>query len=243
MDGDPAQADWVSRVLSSAGHACTAMSDAQSLMGQLQRESFDLVVLEWDAPDSTGAAVMRWMHQKLCEYVPVLFLTRNGRETDISWALNSGADDYIIKPIAAGLLIARVTALLRRVYGLNHASNKATFGDIEFDLTTKQAFVRGLPVTLKRKEFELALLLFQHMSRPLSREHIRDLIWKRSIDVPSRTMDTHVSVLRAKLGLRPEHGYRLIPIYGYGYRLEKLDAAESLPVRSAHQREEAVVGT
>jgi DNA-binding response OmpR family regulator len=67
------------------------------------------------------------------------------------------------------------------------------------------------------------LLLFQHLGRPVSRAHILSTVWKQSVGIPSRTMDTHMSVLRSKLGLRPDQGYRLTPIYGYGYLFERLD--------------------
>jgi DNA-binding response OmpR family regulator len=116
--------------------------------------------------------------------------------------------------------------LLRRAYQIKPTALKETFDDFEFDLSAKQVSARGKPVSLTHKEFELALLLFQHLSRPLSRAHILDMIWKQDTDIPSRTMDTHVSMLRAKLGLRPENGYRLTPIYGYGYRLERVEKGD-----------------
>ena len=94
-------------------------------------------------------------------------------------------------------------------------------------IESRQVAVSGRQVALTHKEFDLALLLFQHLSRPLSRAHILDVIWKRATDIPSRTMDTHVSVLRSKLGLRPENGYRLTPIYGYGYRLERIEKGDA----------------
>jgi DNA-binding winged helix-turn-helix (wHTH) protein len=97
------------------------------------------------------------------------------------------------------------------------------FGEFEFELGSKQVIVRGTAVTLTRKAFELALLLFRHLGQPLSRAYILEAIWRQDIEIPSRTMDTHVSMLRAKLELRPENGYRLTPIYGYGYRLERFE--------------------
>jgi len=72
------------------------------------------------------------------------------------------------------------------------------------------------------KEFALALLFFRNMGRPLSRAYIHEAVWQRDTALPSRTMDTHVSRVRNKLQLKPEHGYRLVPVYSYGYRLEKL---------------------
>jgi DNA-binding response OmpR family regulator len=106
-------------------------------------------------------------------------------------------------------------------------AEKEVFGEYEFEPGAKRVHVRGNAVTLTHKEFELALLLFKHLSRPLSRSHILDAIWKQAAAIPSRTMDTHVSMLRSKLGLRPENGYRLMPIYGYGYRLERIEKGDA----------------
>jgi len=118
-------------------------------------------------------------------------------------------------------------SLLRRAYQLNTTALKEVFGEYEFDLGAKHVLVRGTAVAVTQKEFDLALLLFQHLSRPLSRAHILDVIWKQATEIPSRTMDTHVSMLRSKLGLRPEKGYRLTPIYGYGYRLERIEKGDA----------------
>jgi DNA-binding response OmpR family regulator len=80
----------------------------------------------------------------------------------------------------------------------------------------------GKQIEVTQKEFDLALLLFQNLGRPLSRAYILEAIWSRERDVPSRTMDTHVSRVRNKLQLKPENGFRLTPVYSYGYRLEQL---------------------
>ncbi|TKC86704.1 response regulator transcription factor [Trinickia terrae] len=223
LDDDPAQTEFVCQTLSAAGHVCHAFAEGRALVRQLRRQTFDLLVLDWNVPDMSGEEVLNWVRQSVSEQLPVLFMTSRSRETDISSMLNTGADDYVVKPVPASVLLARVGALLRRAYQLSPAATKEVFGDYEFDLGAKNVLVKGAAVSLTQKEFELALLLFQHLSRPLSRAHILDVIWKQAADIPSRTMDTHVSMLRAKLGLRPENGYRLMPIYGYGYRLERLE--------------------
>jgi DNA-binding response OmpR family regulator len=81
----------------------------------------------------------------------------------------------------------------------------------------------GSTVNLTQKEFDLALLFFRHLGRPLSRAFIRESIWMQEADVPSRTVDTHVSRVRSKLRLRPENGFRLLPVYNFGYRLEQIN--------------------
>lgn len=227
LDDDPAQADLVCKTLSAAGHICHAFAEGRTLVRQLRRQTFDLLVLDWNVPDMSGEEVLRWVRESLSERLPVLFMTSRSRDADITSILNTGADDYVVKPVSAGVLLARVGSLLRRAYQINSTALKEIFDDYEFDLSARHVMVRGTLVTVTQKEFELALLLFQHLSRPLSRAHILDVIWKRATDIPSRTMDTHVSVLRSKLGLRPENGYRLTPIYGYGYRLERIDKGDA----------------
>jgi DNA-binding response OmpR family regulator len=227
LDDDPAQADLVCNTLSAAGHICHAYAEGRALVRQLRRQTFDLLVLDWNVPDMSGEEVLRWVRESLSERLPVLFMTSRSRDADITSILNTGADDYIVKPVSAGVLLARVGSLLRRAYQINSTALKEIFDDYEFDLGARHVVVRGTTVTVTQKEFDLALLLFQHLSRPLSRAHILDVIWKRATDIPSRTMDTHVSVLRSKLGLRPENGYRLTPIYGYGYRLERIEKGDA----------------
>jgi DNA-binding response OmpR family regulator len=222
LDDDPAQTSFVRDTLCAAGHVCHTYSAGRELVRQLHRETFDLLILDWLVPDLSGEEVLRWVRTKLTERVPVIFMTARDRESDIVSMLNAGADDYVVKPVTSRVLLARVGSMLRRSYQLDAAPVKAVYGDFEFDLTTKQVHVKHQLVALTQKEFELALLLFQNVNRPLSRAHIVDMVWKLTADIPTRTMDTHVSMLRTKLGLRPENGYRLTPIYGYGYRLEQI---------------------
>ncbi|HZZ13879.1 MAG TPA: response regulator transcription factor [Paraburkholderia sp.] len=223
LDDDAAQADLVGQTLSTAGHICHGYTEGRALLKQLRRQTFDLLVLDWNAGDVSGEEVLRWVRKNLSERLPVLFMTRRSHDSDIASILNTGADDYVIKPVSANVLLARVGSLLRRAYRLNVAAPIEIFNDYEFNLSARLLVVRGTPVDITQKEFNLALLLFQHLNRPLSRTHLRELIWNQVTDIPSRTIDTHISTLRRKLGLRPEYGYRLAPIYGFGYRLERLD--------------------
>src|ERR1700761_2353231 len=124
LDDDAAQADLVCQTLSAAGHICHAYAEGRALVKQLRRQTFDLLVLDWNVPDMSGDEVLRWVRQSLPAHLPVLFMTSRGRETDISSMLNIGADDYLVKPVSAGLLLARVGSLLRRAYQLNQASSK-----------------------------------------------------------------------------------------------------------------------
>ena len=217
-----AQADYVCRTLSAAGHTCHVFEDGLTLIRQLRNQPFDLLVLDRYAPGLAGDEVLRWVRQNLTERLPVLFMTK-AADAPVQ---DADADDYLVKPVSAALLLARVGMLLRGVYE-EPLVEKEVFGEYEFEAAAKRVHVRGSAVTLTHKEFELALLLFKHLSRPLSRSHILDAIWKQAAGIPSRTMDTHVSMLRSKLGLRPENGYRLMPIYGYGYRLERIEKGEA----------------
>jgi DNA-binding response OmpR family regulator len=227
LDDDLAQADFVARTLRMAGHTCYVFSEGRALVRQLKRQTYDLLVLDWNLPGLSGEEVLRWVRMNLADRVPVLFMTSRDAEADITSILDLGADDYVVKPSSAGILIARVGSLLRRAYQIDTAAAKEAFGEFEFDRISTQVVVKGVVVNLTQKEFDLGLLLFRHLSRPLSRNYIRETVWKQETEIPSRTMDTHVSMLRVKLGLRPENGYVLTPIYGYGYRLEPVEQEDA----------------
>ena len=194
------------------------------MLNQLRRESYDMLVIDWQVPDLDGAAVLHWAREKLAPNLPVLFMTSRSGEDDIVAGLAAGADDYMIKPIRRGELVARVQALLRRAYPNQNAVEQLQFGNYVFEVRTARLTVNGVPVELTQKEFDLALLFFRNLGRPLSRAYILEAVWARDIEIPSRTMDTHVSRVRTKLQLRPDNGFRLAPVYSYGYRLEQISA-------------------
>jgi len=222
LDDDRSQTDLVSQVLNAAGHICHPFQSGKEMVNQLRRESFDMLIIDWQVPDLSGAEVLHWAREKLPPTLPVLFMTSRSGEDDIVAGLAAGADDYMIKPIRRGELVARVQALLRRAYPSQNMVEQIQFGDYIFEARTGRLIVGGTPVDVTQKEFDLALLFFRNLGRPLSRAYILEAVWSRDIEIPSRTMDTHVSRVRSKLQLRPENGFRLAPVYSYGYRLEQI---------------------
>jgi DNA-binding response OmpR family regulator len=220
LEDDPALADQMSRALEEIGHGPQCFRTGAGLVTALKRDTFDLLVLDWNLPDTSGIDVLAWAREHVTGVLPVLFVTSRADETDIVRALDLGADDYVVKPIKVAELQARVGALLRRSFPAQ-VGEVQDFGRVRFDLNGQRAFVDGEEVVVTAKEFSLALLLFQNLDRPLSRAYLLDKIWGVSADLQTRTLDAHVSRIRAKLRLRPEAGYRLATVYSYGYRLER----------------------
>jgi DNA-binding response OmpR family regulator len=222
LDDDRSQTDLVCQVLTAAGHICHPFLSGKEMLNQLRRELYDMLVIDWQVPDLSGAEVLRWARDKLPPTLPVLFMTSRSGEDDIVAGLAAGADDYMIKPIRRGELVARVQALLRRAYPSQNAVEEIQFGDYIFESRIGRLVIAGTQIDVTQKEFDLALLFFRNLGRPLSRAYILEAVWARDVEVPSRTMDTHVSRVRSKLQLRPENGFRLAPVYSYGYRLEQI---------------------
>lgn len=223
LDNDPAQAELVCGTLRGAGHVCQPFSNARDLLLQLRRDNFDMLILDWQITDLSAVEVLRQSRDKLPTNMPVLFMTSRSSEDDIIAGMAAGANDYMIKPIRRSELVARVQALLRRSYPATHnVTEQILFASYVFEPRTSRVFLRETEVIVTQKEFDLALMFFRHIGRPLSRAFINEAVWSREVDIPSRTMDTHVSRVRNKLQLRPENGFRLAPVYSYGYRLEQV---------------------
>ncbi|MCG2585764.1 response regulator transcription factor [Massilia sp. TS11] len=224
LDSDRSQVDLICQVLSVAGHSCHGFETGKDALAAMRKDPFELLIMEWPGAETDPVEVLQRAKEKMGGNGPVLFLTTNAGEDDIVQALAAGADDYLVKPLRRGELTARVQAQLRRAYPSQSGAEQLVFGPYVFETRPGRLLMHGQAVDVTHKEFYLALLFFRNIGRPLSRAFIHESVWIRETALPSRTMDTHVSRVRNKLQLRPENGYRLVPVYSYGYRLEKLGA-------------------
>jgi DNA-binding response OmpR family regulator len=223
LEDDASQAKLLLHWIDSQGLICRHFSRGSDILRSVLRDTYDLVVLDWQVPDLNGEEVLRAIRKSVREPLPVLFTTGRNREEDIVQALKSGADDYLVKPLRRQEFLARVEALLRRARG--HRRDDAEpfeVGAFRIDPQGRTLHKNGVAIDLTQKEFEVAVLLLRNVGRLLSRSYLLDTVWGISADVSTRTVDTHASQLRSKLGLYPEDGWRLSAVYQHGYRLEKI---------------------
>jgi DNA-binding response OmpR family regulator len=224
VDDEESVTEFVSRAVAGARHNCTAFRTGGALLAELRRNTFDLVLLDWNLPDFSGIDLLRSIREAVSCAPAVIMLTNRADKDDLTAALHAGADDYIVKPESAKVIIARIEAVLRRTLPAEASSRLIRFDGYEFDRLTATVLFRDQSVSLSAKEFQLALTLFENMHRALSRSYLLETIWQSSGNLPTRTLDMHISRLRTKLGLTPENGYRIVAISGYGYRLERFGA-------------------
>jgi DNA-binding response OmpR family regulator len=221
-EDDSDQAALVSLWLEGAGHSARAFGTAASYIEALNKERFDLLLIDWMLPDGTGADLLQLARGNLGWELPVLVLTSRDDEETVVAALQAGADDYVVKPPKPMELLARVAALARRVR--SGGLPVLRLGAFEIDIQRQRLVLDGAAVALTQKEFDLSAYLFQNPGKLLSRDHLLNKIWGINADVDTRTVDTHVSRLRKKLGLDGSKGWKLVPVYGVGYRFERTDA-------------------
>ena len=208
--------------LEGAGHSLHAFERGGDFLREVTRESFDVFLLDWMIPDKSGTEVLAWVRANLKERVPVLFVTARDAEEDIVSVLQAGADDYMVKPLRKAELLARITAVARRARPADSGSSVTDYGEYRVDSERRSITRNGKEIELTQKDFDLAVFLFQNLGRLLSRGHIFEAVWGQSTEINTRTIDTHVSRLRSRLGFAPENGWRLGAVYQHGYRLERL---------------------
>ncbi len=216
------QAERTALLLSDAGHHVSVFSRGRALLKQLNNETYDLIMLDWEMPDISGYEVLQRIRHQPTLRTPVLFLTHRDTEEDVVQALEAGADDFLLKPPRERELLARVDAAGRRSQaggGLQEEVMEVP----PFCVDPKQRRIErdGVALELTRREFEVAALLFRNLGKVLSRGHIMQAVWGQSDATTTRTVDMHVSRVRKVLGLSAAIGLRLTAIYGYGYRLER----------------------
>ncbi|MDF3834862.1 response regulator transcription factor [Cupriavidus basilensis] len=221
VEDDKSQSELIQQILVSAGHECECFVNGNSFLRALREQAFDLLVVDWQLPDTSGYEIVTWVRQNSGRNPPILFLTSRAMEEDIVAGLGAGADDYMVKPIRRAELVARVSALLRRTYPqAQQDSAVIRVGNYRVDPDARTVAVGENKAEMSPREFDLALFLFRNLGRLVSREVVEQAVWGRAIGAGSRTLDTHISRLRIKLALRPENGVRLTSVYSHGYRFE-----------------------
>ena len=221
LEDDIEQAERVASLLSGAGHQVNVFDRGRPLLKELNSESYDLIVLDWEIPDISGYEALRTLRGQLGVQTPVLFLTHRDSEEDVVQALEAGADDFLVKPPRERELLARVDSVARRARDGLPQDEALVVPPFRIDLQRREIEINGVIADLTRREFDVAVLLFRNVGKVLSRGHIMQAVWGQSAVTLTRTVDMHVSRVRKVLGLSASIGLRLTAIYGYGYRLER----------------------
>ena len=226
VEDDPSQLELLSHWLKRAGHQCFPFERGEALMEAFVKDRFDVLMLDWHLPGMNGVDVLKHIRSSHRASLPVLFLSARNSEEDVVAALRQGADDYVVKPVRRLELIARLEALARRGEHFRENVEVLELEAYRIDFRSRTVLRQGSPIELTPKDFDLSGLFFRNVGNLLSRTRILDTVWGRDTGVASRTLDTHVSRIRNSLGLTPDNGWRLLAVYGHGYRLVQLRAPQ-----------------
>lgn len=209
------------------GHVVELAYDGTSGLRRAREPDVDLIVLDLMIPKPDGYQILRTLREAGIE-TPVIILTARGEEADKVRGFRLGADDYVTKPFGLLELLARVDAIRRRIrLGRGDGAVKrlaeqvVEFGDVRVDVATRTVLRNGETVSLRPMEFELLLALARHHGEVVSRIDLLEEVWGYDSDVMSRTVDTHVRQLRAKLEHDPAAPTHLLTIRKSGYRLKR----------------------
>ena len=210
VDDEKPICDLIDLNLSAAGYSCVAVQDGLAAIDAVEKNTFDLVLLDIMLPGADGYDVMEYIRPFK---VPVIFISAKHEVKDRVKGLKLGADDYLIKPFDVAELSARVEAVLRRY---NKTDKVIALGDVAIDVEARRVTKDGSPVPLTSKEFDLMLLFVENRNIALFRENLYERVWDDEYFANSRTLDLHVQRLRKKLGWEKN----LVAVYKVGYRLE-----------------------
>lgn len=205
VEDEDALSELLSYNLKKEGFRVSLAADGEEAMMLVEERQPDVVVLDWMLPKISGIEVCRRLRSRHeTRNLPIIMLTARGEEADRIRGLDTGADDYIVKPFLMKELFARVRAVLRRIRpGL--AEDSVTVGDITIDRVAHRVVRSNLEIHLGPTEFRLLDYLMQHPGRVFSREQLLDAVWGSDVYVEARTVDVHIGRLRKALSAGGEH--------------------------------------
>jgi DNA-binding response OmpR family regulator len=218
IEDDSRLADMVAEYLGKAGFQVIHAGDGARGLAVHGREALDAVILDLMLPDADGLDICRQMRSR--SDCPILMLTARGDPMDRVVGLEMGADDYLPKPFEPRELLARLRAILRRGRG-GAKRDVLRYGRLEIDRGSREARLDGAPRALTSYQFALLLALAEHAGRVMSRDALMDLVKGEQIEAFDRSIDVHVSRIRATIEDDPKKPRRIITVRGAGYVFAK----------------------
>jgi len=204
--------------LTQEGYQVTQSGDGAEALELARADKFDLIVLDIMLPGLDGLSFCRILRKE--QTTPIIMLTARGGEVDRIVGLESGADDYIIKPFSLGEFLARVRAVLRRTPSVSLQTDRIESGDLTLDMTARRVSVGEREIKLSHKEFDLLSALVRNRGAVLSRDLLLEQVWGYDRVGDDRTVDVHVRWLREKIEANPSDPQRIVTVRGVGYRFE-----------------------
>ena len=217
VEDDQAIRAAVVRALADRGHAVQAASKGLEALAQIVQEPPDAVVLDLGLPDVDGTEVLKML--RAVSQVPVVVATARDDEALIVRLLDSGADDYVVKPFSADQLEARLRAVLRRTEGGSGRDAALEVGELRIDPTRREASLAGQPLDLTRKEFDLLAYLARSNGAVVTKRELLGEVWHQPYGGADKTVDVHLSWLRRKLGETAAEPRYLHTVRGVGVKL------------------------
>jgi DNA-binding response OmpR family regulator len=217
VEDDPVIAKTLGMSLRYQGFELTVAGSIREALQQVASRSFNLIMLDVGLPDGSGIGLCRTLRQR-DENVPILMLTARSDEQSAIAGIDSGADDYIRKPYSLGELTARLNRLLARAY---KPREQLAFGALSMDIQRRSASVEGRALQLGKREFDILAVLVGAQGDTITRERLLAALGHDDDGVYDRTIDSHLSHIRAKLK-KTGATLRIVAVYGVGYRLETL---------------------
>lgn len=204
--------------LRAEGYVVDTAADGEQGLELARASEHDLLVLDVMLPKLDGLTMCRILRRE--SSVPIILLTARGTETDKIIGLETGADDYIVKPFSLGEFLARVRAALRRGAVLREPTNELVSGDLRLDLAARQGWRQGAELALAPREFDLLAALMRNRGAVLTRDLLLARVWGEDYVGDARTVDVHIRWLRQKVEEDPSEPQRILTVRGLGYRFE-----------------------
>ncbi|WP_277999003.1 response regulator transcription factor [Moorella sulfitireducens] len=217
VDDEPAILELVSFNLQQAGFTTVTAGDGAEALEKAATEKPDLIILDVMLPNVDGFEVCRSLRTR--GNTPILMLTARREEIDRVLGLELGADDYLTKPFSPRELVARVRAILRRAAENQRQEDEIiAVGDVVINTASHVVTVKGKPVDLTLKEYQLLHLLAENRGRVFSREALLERLWEGEYYGDTRTIDVHIRHLREKIEENPSHPRYILTVRGVGYK-------------------------